>query len=73
MIFLGDITPDDRLVIFRGAPTFRDVFAPDGSDAAYEQDLKDCRAEGHRLFFFFVDGLEVAVCSRCRTRFEEAP
>jgi hypothetical protein len=42
-------------------------------ELAYEQDLKRCRADGHDLFAFIVDGLEVLVCARCCARFQETP
>lgn len=40
-------------------------------DAAYEQNIRRCRDQGHRLFFFFVNNAEVAVCPRCDIRFIE--
>lgn len=44
---------------------------PDPSDEAYERNLKDCRLNGHRLFWFVVDGLDVGICARCETKFRE--
>lgn len=66
---------DDRLVIFRGAATLADVDYGPTIDDAYEADLQACRVDHHagRLFWFMVDGLEVAVCSRCHTRLKETP
>lgn len=67
---MGDlnIVPIDAASRAAWSPPER--YQPDASDLIYEEGLKRCRAEGHpRLFFFQVDGLEVALCPRCEARF----
>ena len=43
------------------------------TDARYEAGLRACDAEGHgtHLFFFKVNGAQVAVCARCSIRLIE--
>ena len=66
----GLIFDPPSLVIFRGG---FEQYAPDPSDEEYEADLKRCRETHHagRLFWFVVDGLEVATCSRCGIKMRE--
>lgn len=43
----------------------------DPSDAEYEEQLKECRTQGHDLVEGWADGLSTFFCQRCKTRWTE--